>query len=124
MDIYPLVVNLTEPVRQELVEFAASRSLPLAIATVLESTNTVAVATIEGGLEPVLRQTLSRVAAAGEASAPQMHAEHPDEGVAVTAWNNRLTELCALRLVRRRRQGRSWLYQTIAKEIHYGTSIH
>lgn len=124
LDIFPLVVNPSDAVRQELVEFLSSRNLPLAVAGALESTNTVAVATIEGGLEPVLRQTLSRVVAAGEASAPTLHAEHPKEGVAVTAWNNRLTELCALRLLRRRRLGRSWLYQSIANKIHYGTSIH
>lgn len=124
LSLFPVVNNLGSAVWQELVEFAGARKLPVVVAGPGLETHFISTATIEGGLEPVLRQTLNRVLKMGETSAPQLHALYPDEGVAVTAWNNRLTELCALRLLRRRRQGRSWLYHAIAKEIQYGSSIH
>ncbi len=122
-DIYCLLANVQGEVAQEVDDFFNSRSLPILVARTL-SAKGVESATIAGTLEPVLRKTLALVSRSGAVTATELHSRSKTEGVSVTAWNNRLADLCALRLIRRRREGKQWIYEPLTKEVFYGRSIH
>ena len=122
-DIYCSVANLSSDVETEFLEFFGSRNLPFLVATDWNNKG-VRAARLEGRIEPTLLKSLSCLLAMNKASAPEMHARYPEDKVTVTAWNNRLSDLHALRLVKRERSGRQWEYQPIIGDIEYGRSIH
>lgn len=122
-DIYCALTNVEGEVAQETEDFFNSRPIPILIARKLSGKSIVS-ATLAGNLEPVLKKTLSLVCLAGAVSATELHARFKSQGVSVTAWNNRLADLCALRLIRRQRQGKQWIYEPLTTEITYGRSIH
>ena len=115
---YPIVIGLNEEIRHELALVAESAGL-VAIEARDES-DPIRAVRVHGRLEPVVAQTLRALEKRGEPStAPELHAKS-DGGVAVTAWNNRLNELCRLRLATRSRDGRQVRYAPIAAEVQLG----
>lgn len=122
-DLYCAVANLSPEVEAEFDEFFGSRGLPFLIATKWNDEK-VHSARIGGGIEPTLQRSLTCLLSMGKASAPEMHSRYPNENITVTAWNNRLSDLHALRLVRRVRNGRQWEYQPVTGGLIYGRSIH
>lgn len=106
-----------------MVDFFRSRQAPIVIATKWKDSEVFA-AVVEGHLDNALLMTLSALSLERAATAPLLHAKHPSEKITVTAWNNRLNDLHALRLVRRQRNGRVWDYEPLAQNITYGRSIH
>jgi hypothetical protein len=127
LPVYPVLANLDNDVLTEVSEFFASRSTPILIANLragVSAPTHLKQATLEGWIDPSLRETLDLAQQATQVSAPELHQRMPAKGISVTAWNNRLNELWALRLLRRRRAGRRWQYEPIAKRITYGTRIH
>lgn len=122
-DIYVVAAGLEKEVEEEFVEFFKTRQLPLLIAKEWSDEN-VHSAILEGHLEPALKTTLTALLQRHGGNAPQLHSEHPGENITVTAWNNRLSDLSELRLVRRTRVGKMWNYQPIAERITYGRSIY
>jgi hypothetical protein len=67
-----------------------------------------------GTLDPVLKVTLGRVVEAGEVSAADLVSA--DASIGATGWSNRLAALHDLRLVRRRKAGRSLIYMPAWKD--------
>jgi hypothetical protein len=122
-DLYCALANVVGEVAQEVEDFFNARPIPILIARKL-SADRIDSATLAGNLEPVLRKTLSLLSQSGAVSASDLHSRFKREGISVTAWNNRLADLCALRLIRRQRQGKQWIYEPITKEISYGRGIH
>lgn len=53
----------------------------------------------------------------GSASAGQLLEASKNSRVQLTAWNNRLAGLQALRLVTRKKEGMTWIYSTIAEKV-------
>jgi hypothetical protein len=70
-----------------------------------------------GRIDNNLSQTLLRVLRAKEASAPMFYERFPDEQIGVTAWNNRLNELYARRLVWRDKRVRQFVFRPYVEEI-------
>lgn len=127
LDVFPVLKGLSPAVREEVADFFAARRLPVLVAEGPLPPSAglpLPAAVVEGWLEPTLRETLGGVLRAGEATAPELHEAYPEQRVTVTAWNNRLTELCGLRLLDRRRQGRAWVYRSVANQISYGRRLH
>jgi hypothetical protein len=122
-DVFCALANIQGEVVQEVEDFFNSRSIPILNASKL-SADQIETATLVGNLEPVLKKTLSLVSQTGAITASELHTRYADDGVSVTAWNNRLADLCAFRLLRRQRQGKQWIYQPLTNEISYGRSIH
>ncbi|PXA03897.1 hypothetical protein DDZ13_09665 [Coraliomargarita sinensis] len=110
--VYPLVKNLAHDVEEEIHEIFHARKLP--IQKILNRDNSFS--GILGYIEPYLVDTLRLLAKTGPSSAPKLR-EIDDSGIGTTGWNNRLNELNALRLATRKKEGRSWIFQAIAKEI-------
>lgn len=119
-NIFPCVMGLAADVREELVEVLGSPRL--VCLEVLEwDATTIHKARLHGTLERTLWDTLaSLISAPSGLTASQLHESHREEGINQTAWNNRLSDLFRLRLVRRVRQGRHWLYSSIAREVIRG----
>ncbi len=119
LNIYPSVYGLAADVREELTEILASQRL---VCLEAKAWNTVDItaAKLHGPLEGSLWTTLYRLLGTEGATAAELHERYPSEGINPTAWNNRLAELYRLRLVRRVRRGRPWLYTSIAREVQRG----
>src|SRR5205823_2687446 len=70
-------------------------------------------AVVVGCLDPGLKATLERVCESGEVTGAQLARQSPDAGIQATAWNNRLRDLFARRLLLRRKEGRQQFYGPI-----------
>ena len=115
-DLFVCVTELTPELEVEFQEFLKPRRLPLLYAQRVRN-DCVEEATLLGHLDATLALTLKAAGQHGTVTAPELHRAFPRDEVTVTAWNNRLNDLHALRLVRRIRAGRAWKYESVAKKI-------
>jgi hypothetical protein len=116
LDVFPLVANLSDDVAEELQTVLESQGRACLEATRWDGRGIVQ-ARVRGVLEGVLRDTLVRVVTARKATATMLAEREPPN---VTGWNNRLAELCRMRLVGRVKEGRQWIYSTICSEVVLG----
>ena len=115
-DLYPCVTGLAKELEAEFQEFFRPRKLPLLLAREMGQ-EVLEEAVLLGHLDPALRFTLNAATQKQRVTAPELYKANPNEEVTVTAWNNRLNDLYALRLLRRIRAGRVWQYEPLAKQI-------
>lgn len=116
-DLYVAVSHLSDDVRGEFNDFLQPRRIPMILATRVNERQ-IEEATLLGHLDDALRMTLEALVKHKAATAPLLYdLYHRTENITVTAWNNRLNDLHALRLVRRVRSGRGWEYQPLTKKI-------
>ena len=115
-DLFVCITGLTTELEVEFQEFLKPRRLPLLYAQRLRG-DSVEEARLLGHLDSTLALTLKAAGQHGTVTAPELHRAFPRDKVTVTAWNNRLNDLHALRLVRRIRAGRAWKYESVAKRI-------
>lgn len=111
--IYPVLTNCNDAVLEEIGEFLNQRAIP-AIVVLRGKLPEIHEAMILGALDQNLSTTLRLLAELGESTAGDLSA-HSNEKITVNAWSNRLSDLFALRLVRRRREGKFWFYKSISK---------
>jgi hypothetical protein len=119
INVFTIVANLNDEIREELGEVLASQRLACAEALEYDET-TVRRAHIHGPLDETLVATLMSLAKLEAATAPALAEANPDVKINVTGWNNRLSELTRLRLAKRKKDGRFWVYQPIAREVFRG----
>lgn len=115
-DVFVAVSGLTEDVLKEFQEFLLPRKTPLVLARKFQD-EAIQEASLLGYVDPTLLSTLKSLCQRGRSTAPELFQDHPDQKVTVTAWNNRLSDLHELRLVRRFRAGRAWEYETLARRF-------
>ncbi|MDB6027267.1 MAG: uncharacterized protein JWM68_3490 [Verrucomicrobiales bacterium] len=115
-DIFPCVIGLSPEVQKEFQEFLKPRRVPVLFGKKLTG-NVLEESIVLGGLDPMLRNTLTTITQNPGATAPELHRTFSNQDVTVTAWNNRLNDLHALRLVQRVRVGRVWKYQSLTGKI-------
>ncbi|MDX1923965.1 MAG: hypothetical protein SFT91_01860 [Rickettsiaceae bacterium] len=106
--VFPIVCNLNNEVEDEFLELLTSRKLAIS-----QLDNKI---TILGNIETMLMDTLELLNSLDSSSAPELY-KNFDSKIGVTGWNNRLNELYNLRLVSRKKFGRTWIYKSIAKEV-------
>lgn len=121
LDIFIFVAGLGEEVRDELTELLHQHNR-----TCLEVSTDVgdAVTSVQllGPLDDALAKTLNALSNAGRATATELHqagVAADKQKITVNAWNNRLNDLYCKRLARRAKAGRHWVYEPVAKEIHF-----
>lgn len=120
LNVFPVLRSLGPLPREELQSLMSLwRRVVVVEATDLRGEELFC-ARIHGELEKSLRETLAALVRKGSATAPELHAEVGAPATNVTAWNNKLNDLYARRLARRRRSGRAWVYEPIARELEYG----
>lgn len=120
LNVFPLIANANEEVRGEIEDLMrANDSQSLVI--VRADTASVVQARLLGRLDPALRSTLEAICRAGLSTATELHQQAlAVDRVTVTAWNNRLSDLLARRLVRRKRSGRQHIFVALAREVTIG----
>jgi hypothetical protein len=70
-----------------------------------------------GSLDPAYVETLDAVQQVDAASATDLHKKHQGRTrIGKTGWINRLSNLHRLRLVRKQRVGREYVFQALTKE--------
>lgn len=67
--------------------------------------------------DPGQRRTLEAVLRSGAITGAELERRHPEEGVGATAWNNRLKDLHAKRLLTRVKRGREQVYSPVVGEV-------
>lgn len=112
--LFPLVSGCSEAVKAEIAEFFLPRNLAVLIVPTLDAIEN-SKALIIGHMEKFLGETLSSLCQLGSATAHQL-SQASTEKITINAWSNRLLDLYRLRLVRRQREGKFWIYKPIAKE--------
>lgn len=113
LPVYPILAHLSEEVRGEIEVVLRSEQLCCLEATEAQGEDVVDV-TVLGPLDRTLRTTLRRVSEEKTTTATALHTKY-DDGINVTGWNNRLSDLHRLRLLHRYKEGRQWIYMPLAE---------
>jgi hypothetical protein len=116
LPIYPVVMNVDGEVRAELDEVLTARKLCCLEAT-LVTPDHIQEANLIGAHDKVVVETLLTLQAAGTATASQLQAVSGGT-ISTTGWSNRLYDLFNLRLVRRAKHDRQWIYEPLAVTVH------
>ncbi len=74
-------------------------------------------ATLIGSLDPAQRTTMEAVIELGEVTGAELERQKGNERIGATAWNNRLKDLHAKRLLRRTKHGREQIYSPVVEAI-------
>lgn len=115
----PVLLSLNTTSLEEVVFAAEARGLPIVVADGLVDGEPVNVR-ILGVLDSKLRLTLGIVARLGEADAKTAFEEAKDDSTGVTAWNNRLSSLAGMRLLKERKSGKTKYYSLTLKGLADG----
>jgi hypothetical protein len=119
LNVFPVVIGASEDVRGEIDEVFGRRGLPC-VCVESRTKDAIIEAKVLGNVDPAIARTIHSLRGQSETTAEDLHANAPSEGVNITAWSNRLAELLRLRIARRERQGKTWLYQPLAQTLIYG----
>lgn len=123
LNLFPVFLNPSPDWAAGLDSVFGRERLGCVVADTIEN-DTIPRSRILGHIDRAALQTLQAVRKYPEIRASELHAA-TDEGITVTAWNNRLADLWTLRLIRRARVANSWKYQPfLTEEIIYGIPIH
>jgi len=117
--IYPLVTGLSADVREELDAVLPGFRLPC-LEALQYSKDRISRASLHGPLDDAGSDTLKVLSQCGSATAASLCDQFADRKISATGWNNRLADLYALRLARRRKEGRQWVYELVATEVVNG----
>lgn len=111
---YPVIANLSETVRDEMMELLGPRGDVLMVCT-LGDGESVAQSELLGELDPKRRMTFKLVREFGETDAAELMRTYGEsEGLKhATAWNNRLASLAALGLIVELSEGRAKRYRPL-----------
>jgi hypothetical protein len=124
MNIFPAVANLRGDVPEELDEVLSSigQRLPCLEATLWDAADErIRHARLRGYLDTALRETIEFLNGRTQPTTAQaLAADNSTVGIKETGWNNRLADLHRLRLARRVKSGRHWLYELVAQEVSLG----
>lgn len=116
-NLYPVIANACDAVREELAEFLRPRGDVL-MTCVLDQRSRVSQPSLIGDLDPKQKVTFDLVRERGETDAGELMREYgAREGVKQTAWNNRLAALAALGLVVEIAQGRAKRYKPLFEGV-------
>jgi len=115
-DWFPVLTNLSSEFIEELELVAEHNHQCYLVGDTDEDVPECA--TVIGRLDVAQRATLRAVLDHGPTTGAELAQKLDTEGVKATAWNNRLKDLYEKRLLRRHKQGREQVYQTVVKEIN------
>lgn len=115
---FPILVRLSNIVREEVSQLATLSGRQLVEGVRIRG-DEILLGRLIGKLDPALETTLNALIKKGAATATDLHLD-AGERIAITAWNNRLADLYGKRLAKRRRVGKQWIYEPIAREFEHG----
>lgn len=115
---YPVLANINESIRDDLLELARGRS-DVFVTCAVSGTGKVSGPALVGELEAKQRLTFDLVRQHGEIDAGELMRRYGEREQTrhATAWNNRLSSLASLGLIVELRQGRLKRYRPLFKEV-------
>lgn len=112
----PVLINLNQVSLEEVVFAAQALKLPIVLADAIADGEPTGLR-ILGDMDAKHLQTLRVVARLGEADAKAAHEASEDSSTGVTAWNNRLSILAGMCLLRERKSGKTKHYSLTLKGL-------
>lgn len=113
-NFFPVLVNLLAPdLLEDLEEFFGAKERVAVVAA--DKGSELCHVRLIGRLERAASETFVELRRQGEATAQRLFDLYPERTTNQTAWNNRLTYLVSLKIAKRRREGRVWVYQPTVK---------
>ena len=118
---YPVLCGLNDELREDIDDMLALRRL--FCLEVLEWNGAandvpIAVAALRGGSDRFVSESLRALQEHGPAAAAEIQSATGGK-ITVNGWNNRLYDLYRLRLARRFKRERQWIYRSLAEEIEF-----
>ncbi len=120
--LIPILENASEDVEDAVNEVFGRRGVAIFSAVRIDE-GKVASARLLGKLDPAIKDTLQFCSEYGETTAGDLAKNLPAVGIRPSGWSNRLAELHRLRLLSRRKAGRSLVYTSLTEEIIDGVNI-
>lgn len=112
----PILINLNQVSLEEVVFAAQALKLPIIVADAISGGEPTGLR-ILGDMDAKQLQTLRVIARLGEADAKTAHEASEDSSTGVTAWNNRLSMLAGMCLLRERKSGKTKHYSLTLKGL-------
>jgi hypothetical protein len=113
-EIAPIVVNIESPdLKEELDDHLAGRGHAMVLAD--RNPKRPKFRQLLGRLDGAAAETFRELQALKKSTAAEMYERHRKETTNQTAWNNRLVQLVEMRIARRTRVGRFWVYEPIVQ---------
>jgi hypothetical protein len=119
LNVYPVIVNARPEVEELADEIFGRRGFPI-LSLSCDGEGNLAGGRMVGFLDDILVRTMRAWTRNERYTAANLQDKFPEQTITQTAWSNRLNDLWRVRLLRRVRQGKSWIYQPIADGVNYG----
>ena len=114
--LYPVLANANGTIEEELSIYLKDRNDAI-WACALSGDNKVTNPRLLGQLDTAHRTTLQLIMDYHRISAPELARRRPDEGVGVTAWNNRLATLAAKGIVMEFKEGKTKAFTAVMEDV-------
>lgn len=109
-EIFPVLTNVDSTDLQEDIEgYLAGKNRVLILAD--RSEDQPKFRQLLGRLEGAAGETFQELQVMGKSTAAQLFDRHREQSTNQTSWNNRLVQLVEMRIARRNRDGRFWIYE-------------
>jgi hypothetical protein len=113
-EVFPIAVNVESPdLKEELEDYLGGKGRVLIVADPRQ--NEPKYRELLGRLDGAAAQTFHELRELKKATAGDLYERHAEETTNQTAWNNRLVQLVDMRIARRSREGRFWIYEPTVK---------
>lgn len=118
---FPVVCDLNDEVSEGIQEVFESRRLFCLEATAMTG-DVVEHANVFGAPDAHQIETLLALQELGRATSSELK-DHVGSRISTTGWNNRLYDLYRLRLVRRFKRDRQWVYEPVARHMNIKEAV-
>jgi hypothetical protein len=113
-EIAPILVNIeSTDLKEELEDYLTGKGRVLVLAD--GNRNLPKFRELLGHLDGAAAETFQELRTLKRSTAGELYERHREETTNQTAWNNRLAQLVEMRIARRNRVGRFWVYEPIVK---------
>ena len=112
--IFPIVMNVeSSDLKEELDDYLAGKGCALVLAD--RSPKRPKFRELLGCLDGAAAETFKELQALKKSTAAELYGRNSHRTTNQTAWNNRLRQLVEMRIARRTRIGRVWVYEPIVE---------
>ena len=113
-DVAPIVVNIeSTDLKEEIEDHLAGKGRAIVLAD--RNPKRPRFRQLLGRLDGAAAETFRELQALKKATAAELYELHREETTNQTSWNNRLVQLVEMRIARRTRVGRFWVYEPIVQ---------
>lgn len=115
-EIAPILINVeSADLKEEIEDYLAGKGRVLILAD--PNPSPPRFRQLLGRLDGAAAETFQELQAMKKSTAAELYQRHREETTNQTAWNNRLAQLVEMRIARRSRVGRFWVYEPTVKKL-------